>query len=527
MRLIPDSRGGSLLRFAAGALIVIAFTATTTAVAGLLQIKQLTAYIGLTKALPHANIVIPNPGNPQNILIIGSDHRAGTPFSAANTDTMMLMRLDPNSSTINVLSIPRDLKVQIPEGGTFATDKINATYSVGGPNLLIKVLKTQVFPGLQVNHIIDVNFSGFADLIDAIGCVYTDVDHRYYNNTLQTDYSSIDIQPGYEKLCGDNQAPQGALAFVRFRHTDNDIVRNARQQDFIRWAKDQYGAGNLISNRDKLLKIFGLHTQTDHNLHTTDGLINLFNLVAFSAAHTIKQIPFPAILLPCGGGGGGTTKFIAVAACYVTADPSAEAHVYRQFMTPTTQAPPKPKPTPKLAAAAGHRAHKSGGSAGTAGLTADPLDGKAQATALAGVGMPVYYPTMIESGTQYCSELTANCNEYPNPATEYTSSYPRHYVIRDQSGRAYKAYRMTLVKNSVIGQYYGVQGMTWQHPPILDKPTQTETMGGKQLMEFFNGSKLSLVAWRTPIGVYWVSNTLTDDIPNKQLIGIAESLTRA
>jgi anionic cell wall polymer biosynthesis LytR-Cps2A-Psr (LCP) family protein len=99
-----------------------------------------------------------------------------------------------------------------------------------------------VFPELQVNHIVDVNFAGFEDLVNAIGCVYTDVDHRYYNNTAGlTDYSSIDIQPGYQKLCGD-QAITGALAFVRFRHTDSDIVRNARQQDFIRWAKDQYGS---------------------------------------------------------------------------------------------------------------------------------------------------------------------------------------------------------------------------------------------------------------------------------------------
>src|SRR5207302_5414908 len=135
-----------------------------------------------------------------------------------------------DSSTINVLSVPRDLRVQIPEGGGLHTDKLNSAYSVGGPNLLIKILRRQVFPGLRVNHIIDVNFSGFSDLVDAIGCVYTDVDHRYYNDTAVTNYSSIDIQPGYQKLCGSNQSSSGALAFVRFRHTDTDIVRNARQQ---------------------------------------------------------------------------------------------------------------------------------------------------------------------------------------------------------------------------------------------------------------------------------------------------------
>ena len=97
-----------------------------------------------------------------------------------------------------------------------------------------------MFPDLHVNHIVDVNFGGFQALVNAIGCVYADVDHRYYNNTRYTGYSSIDIQPGYQKLCGAD-----ALAFVRFRHTDSDLVRNARQQDFIRWAKDQYGVASI------------------------------------------------------------------------------------------------------------------------------------------------------------------------------------------------------------------------------------------------------------------------------------------
>ena len=86
---------------------------------------------------------------------------------------------------------------------------------------------------------------------------------------------------------------------MRYRHTDTDIVRSARQQDFIREAKDQYGQTRLIANRDKLLRIFGKHTQTDPNLHTIDGLINLFNLVAFSDGHAIREVQFPAILEPC------------------------------------------------------------------------------------------------------------------------------------------------------------------------------------------------------------------------------------
>ena len=209
---------GQLGRAVAASLVVVACAAALTAVAGLLQVADIVKAINGTPALAGADVKVPPPGAPQTLLLIGSDHRAsdGTNYTHANTDTMMLARIDDSSSTVNLLSIPRDLRVQLPGG----TAKLNAAYSEGGPNLLIKTLKRQVFPGLVVNHIFDVNFAGFSDMVDAIGCVYSDVDHRYFNQTQPApspdDYSSIDIQPGYQKLCGDNQADTGALAFVRF-----------------------------------------------------------------------------------------------------------------------------------------------------------------------------------------------------------------------------------------------------------------------------------------------------------------------
>ncbi len=168
---------------------------------------------------------------------------------------MLLVRLDASSSTINVMSLPRDLEVDIPGYGT---NKLNAAYSEGGWNLLIKTVQQNVFPQFVPNHIIDVNFSGFADLVNAIGCVYSDVDHRYYNQSEPApsadNYASINIQPGYQKLCGGNNGTNGALSFARFRHTDTDLTREARQQDFIRWAKSQYPISRLLSNRDRLLR---------------------------------------------------------------------------------------------------------------------------------------------------------------------------------------------------------------------------------------------------------------------------------
>ncbi|MBV9715384.1 MAG: LCP family protein [Solirubrobacterales bacterium] len=514
MRLVPTSRSGALGRFALGGVIVIAFAAATTAVAGLLQFKQFAKDIGATPAIKQARVTIADAGAPQTLLLIGSDHRAGTPFSSANTDTMMLVRIDPSSATINLLSIPRDLPVQLPgRVGTY-TAKLNLAYSVGGPNLLVRVLRQQVFPRLEVNHIIDVNFGGFEALVNAIGCVYTDVDHRYYNNTAYTNYSSIDLQPGYQRLCGAN-----ALSFVRFRHSDNDIVRNARQQDFLRWAKAQYPASQLVANRDTLLQIFGQHTETDANLHTVDGLINLFNLVAFSAGHSIKQIPFPAVILPCGPGPPAVAGQPAVVTpCYVTASAQAEAAAFRAFMSVTRPAPAAGA-TPPGGSGSGAPTNGGGGPGPGApgGLTGDLSDGATQAAQLGQVGMPVYVPGQILTGSSYCTSAT--CTEGPVP-----NSYPRKYLIRDPGGATHAAYRLTLVKNSILGQYYGVQGTTWQNPPILDSPNQTRMVDGKRLLLFTNGGKLTVVGWRTPAGAYWISNTLTGDIGNQQMIAIAASL---
>ena len=86
---------------------------------------------------------------------------------------------------------------------------------------------------------------------------------------------------------------------------------------------------------------------------------------------------------------------------------------------------------------------------------------------------------------------------------------------------------MTLVIKPAFGEYYGVQGTTWTDPPILAHPTRTELLGGKRLLEFYNGGKLSLVAWKTSGAAYWVSNTLTDTIPARQLLAIAASLQPA
>jgi polyisoprenyl-teichoic acid--peptidoglycan teichoic acid transferase len=533
---MPRTRGGVLWRGLLAAVIVIALGAAATAVAGLNQFHDIAKDFDQSAPIKDARIKLPEPGAPETLLLIGSDHRAGTPYTDANTDTMMLVRIDDSSSTINLMSIPRDLAVTVPGSGG-EVQKLNAMYSIGGPNLLIKTLQQEVFPGLQVNHILDLNFAGFSDLIDAIGCVYTMVDHRYYNVSAPgpDDFSAINIQPGYQRLCGDHQAITGALAFVRFRHTDSDVVRNARQQDFIRWAKDGYGANQLLDNKGKLLKIFGKHVQTDAFLHTEVGLIELFDLIINADGHTLKTIQFPEYFGACGSGGPCYVYACpAVGACtgdsYYTTAPAttvgeatpAEEAAYTAFLTPTTG--PAPSANTATPPSRKHRRHAA---VSDAGLIADLPDGVSQARALKPFRLPIYVPKEILAGSQYCSSVSGNCDDPLEPAPGYIGSYPRRYTLLDLQNQIHPAYVMTLVINPELGTYYTVEGMGWQNPPILNSPNAVATVDGKRLDEYDDGAKIALVAWHTPQAVYWIANTLANAIPNREMVAIAASFTLA
>ena len=157
--------------------------------------------------------------------MIGSDYRAGDAAGGSRSDTLMLVRIDPRTKYISLLSLPRDLHVTIPGYGV---DKINAAYSDGGYKLALKTVEDAT--GVKPNYLVTVDFKGFRDLVDKFHGVYVPVDQRYYHVNVagQEQYSQVDIPPGYQLLNGTN-----ALAFARYRHTDSDFYRNARQQVFL------------------------------------------------------------------------------------------------------------------------------------------------------------------------------------------------------------------------------------------------------------------------------------------------------
>ncbi len=224
------------------ALVALAVMVTTAAAAGTWlygedTVAQIIPPRTKETEKTRKTLAIPVPGKPAIALVLGYDKRfkgsgAGEP---SRSDTIMLIRMDPEKKTMTLLSFPRDLQVPLYcPGHQYLPDRINAAWALGGAKCTVDTVKQ--LTGLSVNYLVTVNFKGFVQVVDKIGGVWMDVDRRYYhvNDGGYDNYAAIDLQPGYQKLDGTK-----ALSFVRYRHTDSDLVRNARQQLFVRAIKDR------------------------------------------------------------------------------------------------------------------------------------------------------------------------------------------------------------------------------------------------------------------------------------------------
>ena len=282
-------------RFLAASFVIIASMAAATSVSALVFLADFVNDLGGINGVSDQLDAV-DGGDPQTILILGSDKRPTD--DTGRSDTTILLRVDPDRETLNLLSIPRDLKVNIPGAGV---DKFNAAYSYGGPPLTLKTVKQ--LTGLPVNHVVNVNFNGFADAVDAIGCVFIDVDRRYFVSE-ESEYSAIDppIEPGYQKLCGFK-----ALQYVRFRLDDTDLVRSARQQDFVREARQKISPARLLLDTDyrfELLDVFGKYTTSDDGLKDPIEVLELMKTFLAARNAGLNEVHFPADL------GDGTSGYV-------------------------------------------------------------------------------------------------------------------------------------------------------------------------------------------------------------------------
>ena len=178
---------------------------------------------------------VPPPDKPAVAIVIGYDRRFGEEGRGveSRSDTIMLIRADPELEMISMLSFPRDLLVELAGCRDHAprVGRINQAFTDCGARGTIETVRN--LTNVPINYYVTVNFRGFIRVIDDLGGVYVDVDRRYLNQS-EASYAAIDLRPGYQRLPGGK-----ALAFVRYRHTDNDFYRNARQQEFVKAVKQQ------------------------------------------------------------------------------------------------------------------------------------------------------------------------------------------------------------------------------------------------------------------------------------------------
>jgi LCP family protein required for cell wall assembly len=182
--------------------------------------------------------------NASNILVLGADagskSRQGT---QGRSDTIILIRTDPDNHKIALLSIPRDLRVEIPRHGT---QKINAAYAFGGPTLAVKTVERVT--GLQMNHVVVVDFSTFGEVVDALGGVTINVPRPILSNKFECPrrtQAQCARWPGWRFRKGP-QTMDGhrALIYSRIREnkldpSESDFTRGERQQAVIQAMADK------------------------------------------------------------------------------------------------------------------------------------------------------------------------------------------------------------------------------------------------------------------------------------------------
>jgi polyisoprenyl-teichoic acid--peptidoglycan teichoic acid transferase len=498
----PGRSRGLVWRGLLAGVLIMLMTGGAVSAAGLLQVEDI---LDTLRERGRAAIEIPEldrseAGEAQTLMILGSDRRYGDKELGLKprSDTIILVRLDPDKEVIAMTSIPRDLLVEVP--GVGSSVKINTAYETSGARGTVRVVKKllsidgEPFP---INHVITIDFEGFRRAIDYIGCVYVDIDRDYFNDQGGPGgYAVIDIDPGYQKLCG-----KDALSYVRYRHSDSDLVRGARQQEFLRQVRTAEGTKELMkegfapSNLKKLAGIFGNYFERDKTLDNKKEVFKFAKTVLFTAEHPVREVRFRVTDAP------DKVNLIASEDMLRT--------TVSEFMNAKASARAQTEPTAADVQASRERAKRSKNKASEIeGLEEARAEGENQAIVGARkIDFPFFFPTLRTS------------------FAAYQGQEPRTYRLRDEQGRKHDAYRLVIAKG-VVGEYYGVQGMTWRHPPILDDPHETIVREGRKLLVYRDGKRIRLVAWRTGKAVYWVSNTLTHSLKNQQMLGIASSLKR-
>ena len=251
---------------------------------------------------PVANLAPVGPGGAMNILLVGSDSRAGlsrrqlgriqtVQVAGRRTDTIMILHVSPGRDQAVLVSLPRDLRTELDGHAS----KINAAFALGGPGLLVKTVEQTT--GLPINHYAEIDFAGFLEVVDALGGVTL---CNRSGRRLDDAYANLHMDPGCQHMNGVK-----ALAFVRARHVDSDFGRIGRQQEFLRAVLAEVDRRGNLTGLPKLLDVADIatdHIKTDQGL-STGTAIGLARRLRNAGPGTIDMRVYPSVASPprCAG----------------------------------------------------------------------------------------------------------------------------------------------------------------------------------------------------------------------------------
>ncbi len=483
-------------RVLVAAVGIVLLTGGATYVVARNEVGKVVEALGQNKTVKLAPRVLAptSKGEPETLLLVGNDERAApkdNPSGAVlpHSNEMLLVRIDPSKPTISMLSIPRELQVTFTApNGEVITNRINSAYTygyedgggtTGGVKLMVETLK-HVLGIPVINHVFVTNFKKFKRAVDEMGCMYMTVDKRYYhvNEPGGEQYFEINLQPGYQRLCG-----KQALEFVANRHESTSLIRDARDQRFLLEVKAEYGS-TLFESREKFEHILGKAMETD--LHGEEEVLQLLELLVESAGKPVRQVPFHVTLLPT----------------LDTATPAQIAAAVHSFLHGTA-AIAKHNLAQAVNAA---RPHSHSHSNGAPPVSLTPTSGEALAQARA------------------ASPQLPFALEYPRARDALAGAEPdtlRLYDIRDRRGRLHPTY-VIVIDRGGLGEYYDVQGSNWTDSPLLSNPSQTVQIGSRTYDLYYAAEQIRTIAWHENGAAYWIQNTLTNSISPRAMLAIAE-----
>ncbi|WP_441349191.1 LCP family protein, partial [Streptomyces sp. NTH33] len=233
------------------------------------------------------------PSGALNILVLGSDSRSGTEnkelgggdSEGARSDTAMVVHIDAGRTSATVVSIPRDTLVARPScplasGGSTAaaySAMFNSAYAVGGPVCAVKTVES--LTDVRMDHYVEIDFSGFAKLVDALGGVTVTTEQD-----IDDDKSRLHLEAGTHHLDGTR-----ALALARTRHgvgDGSDLGRIELQQMLVKAMLEEITATDLLNDPARLYRVADAVTGS---LTTDTGLDSLAELTAL--ARSLKDLP--------------------------------------------------------------------------------------------------------------------------------------------------------------------------------------------------------------------------------------------